>query len=165
MPAEFLTPEQARRYGRYNGDPAPAQLAKYFFLDDNDRAEISSHRGAHNRLGYAIQLCTVRFLGTFLPEPTDIPWIVVKHLAEQLEIPDAICLGQYRERLTTHHTHAREIRERHGYRDFAEEPEHWRLVRWLYTRAWLSAERPMASLRKSNCLDLKTIWVDRIYDL
>jgi len=71
----------------------------------------------------------------------------------------------YRERLATHHTHAREIRERHGYRDFAEEPEHWRLVRWLYTRAWLSAERPMASLRKSNCLDLKTIWVDRIYDL
>lgn len=123
MPAEFLTPEQARRYGRYNGDPAPAQLAKYFFLDDNDRAEIASHRGTHNRLGYAIQLCTVRFLGTFLPEPTDIPSIVVKHLAEQLEIPDANCLGQYRERLATHHTHACEIRERHGYRDFAEQPE------------------------------------------
>jgi hypothetical protein len=126
----------------YNGDPAPAQLAKYFFLDDNDRAEIASHRGTHNRLGYAIQLCTVRFLGTFLPEPTDVPSIVVKHLAEQWEIPDANCLGQYRERLATHHTHAREIRERHSYRDFAEEPEHWRLVRWLYTRAWLSAERP-----------------------
>jgi hypothetical protein len=142
MPVDFLTSEQARRYGRYNGDPASAQLAKHFFLDDRDRAEISSHRGTHNRLGYAIQLCTVRFLGTFLPDPTDVPRIVVKHLAEQLEIADLNCLAQYRDRFATHPAHAREIRERHGYRDFAE-PAHWRLVRWLYTRAWFSAERPI----------------------
>ena len=63
------------------------------------------------------------------------------------------CLGQYRERRATHHTHAREIRERHGYRDFAEEPEHWRLVRWLYTRAWLGAERPIGMCCNSARLD------------
>jgi glutamate formiminotransferase len=129
MPVNFLTPEQARRYGRYNGDPAPAQLAKYFFLDDRDRIEIAAHRGAHNRLGYAVQLCTVCFLGTFLPDPTDVPRMVVKHLATQLEIPDPGCLNQYRERFPTHHVHAQEIRERHGYYNFED---HWQLVRWLY---------------------------------
>jgi TnpA family transposase len=106
MPVDFLTSEQARRYGRYHGDPAPAQLAKCFFLDDRDRAEIASHRGVHNRLGYAVQLCTVRFLGTFLPDPTAVPRIVVKHLAEQLQIPDLNCLAQYRKRSATHPAHA-----------------------------------------------------------
>jgi TnpA family transposase len=141
MPVNFLTPAQARRYGRYNGDPEPAQLAKYFFLDDKDRTEIDAHRGVHNRLGYAAQLCTVRFLGTFLPDPTDVPHVIVKHLATQLNIPDPNCLDQYRERLPTHRVHAQEIRRRHGYRDFEDQPEHWRLLRWLYTRAWLSGER------------------------
>jgi hypothetical protein len=99
-----------------------------------------------------------------LPEPTGIPWIAVKHLAEQLEIPDVNCLGQYRERLATHHAHAREIRERHGYRDFAEEPEHGRLVRWFYTRAWLSAERPIVlfDLATARMTERRILFIARL---
>ena len=99
--------------------------------------------GDYNRLGYALQLCTVRFLGTFLADPTAVPRVVIAHLAKQLDIAEPSCLLHYRERPVTRHEHAAEIQRRHNYRDSHEQPQHFHLVCWLYTRAWVSAERSM----------------------
>jgi Domain of unknown function (DUF4158) len=35
-----------------------------------------------------VQLCTLKFLGTFLTDPSQIPEIAVKHIADQLGITD-----------------------------------------------------------------------------
>lgn len=47
----FLTDEQSAAYGRFVGDPAQAELERFFLLDDADLAIVAKHRGDHNRLG------------------------------------------------------------------------------------------------------------------
>lgn len=142
MPVRFLTAEQQRRYGRYESEPTSAQLDRFFHLDDADRELVNARRGSQNRLGFALQLGTVRFLGTFLANPIEVPSGVVIYMAQQLGITEVSCLSAYRERAPTHREHAGLIQRHYGYRDFSHQPGHWRFMRWLYGRAWLSTEGP-----------------------
>ncbi len=151
MPVDLLPEEYRSHYGRFAGEPSPEQLARYFHLDDADRGVVDKHRGEFSRLGFAVQLGTVRFLGTFLADPAQVPSGVVSYMAGQLGIQPSCFLDYQDEQLRWRH--AREIRALYGYRDFGEPLESFRLVRWLYTRAWLSSERP------SMLVDLATAWL------
>ncbi len=51
-------------------------------------------------------------------------------------------LALYLTRSATCREHAGQIQKRLGYQDFHIPAEYFRMVRWLYTRAWRSAERP-----------------------
>jgi len=77
---------------------------------------VSRRRGDHNRLGFALQLCTVRFLSTFLTNPTDVPTGAVTYVATQLSIANSECLARYLEREDTRWEHAFEIQQHYGYR-------------------------------------------------
>jgi len=69
VPVELLTDAQAAAFGRFTGAPSQAELERFFFLDDADLERVALRRGAHNRLGFSVQLATVRYLGTFLADP------------------------------------------------------------------------------------------------
>jgi len=99
-------------------------------------------RGEHNRLGFAVQLGTVRFLGTFLPDPVDVPWAVAAHLAGQLGIADPGVLKAYAARDGTNRLHAGQIQQAYGYRDFTGPQAQHDLVGWLQARVRLATERP-----------------------
>jgi len=141
MPVDFLTAEQQRRYGRYAGEPSPAQLERYFHLSDKDRGFIARCRHDHTRLGFAVQLGTVRFLGTFLANIDEVPRGVVAYLARQLGIADTSGLERYAAG-EMRRDHIADIRCHYGYRDFHEGTEAAALYRWLANRTWVSAERP-----------------------
>ena len=152
MPVSFLTAEQERRYGRYAGEPSTDQLARHFHLDDADRELATAKRWDYMRLGFAVQLGTVRFLGTFLDDPVDVPAGVASDLARQLGIPDLGCLALYREG-RARWQHAREIRAGFGYREFTDPFVHFRLTRWLYALCWTGTDRP------SVLFDRATVWL------
>ena len=61
MPVDFLSAEKQARYGRYSGEPTPADVARSFYLGDRDRDLIAVRRGDHHTLGFSLQLCTVRY--------------------------------------------------------------------------------------------------------
>lgn len=65
MPVQFLSDEQARRYGSFHGDPSAEQLSRFFSFGPEEQEDINRHRDDRARLGYAVQLGCVRFLGCF----------------------------------------------------------------------------------------------------
>lgn len=78
---------------------------------------FTSDAGGHNRLGFAVQLCYLRYPGYALPADKTPPAGLLSHVASQLRI-DPLAWAEYARRDETRREHALELQTAFGYRPF-----------------------------------------------
>jgi hypothetical protein len=91
-------------------------------------------------LGFALQLTTVRWLGTFLSDPTDVPDAVLGYLARQLDVAEPAVVGRYLDRRSTRFEHAEEIKASEGLEEFAVVAGEFE--EWVADRAFITGDGP-----------------------
>lgn len=151
MPVSFLTEDQRRNYGRYTSPPSSQDLARYFHLDDADRGLIAKMRGNPNKLRYAVQLGTVRYLGTFLEAPMEVPEQVLQTLAKQLQVEPIDCTSLWSTiSLRRIQKQSEEIRKVFGYVEFTDSVVAFLLSRWLFALCWTGTDRPSVLFERAT---------------
>lgn len=94
-----------------------ASMLRHYILADDDLEIIRARRRPHNRLGFALQLCALRYPGRLLAPGEVIPLEVTRFLAEQLGMKPEDLTG-YASREETRHEHLATLREFYGYKMF-----------------------------------------------
>ena len=111
-------------------------LLHHYTLADDDIEYILTRRRAHNRFGFALQLCALRFPGRLLAPNEVIPQEISRFLAAQLGLKPDDLMG-YASREETRHEHLAALRKIYGYKMFTA-----RRARDL--KAWLRDEAETA---------------------
>jgi hypothetical protein len=90
-----VTNKEVLAYAGFQEVPSAEDLSRCFFLDDQDLSQIARKRGDPNRLGFALQLGTLRYVGLILSDPTDVPPAVIDYVAAEVDAKDPSCVKQY----------------------------------------------------------------------
>ena len=117
-----------------------ATLLRHYILADDDIENILTRRRAHNRFGFALQLCALRFPGRLLATGEIIPQEISRFIAAQLGLKPDDLMG-YAVREETRHEHLAALRKTYGYKMFSG-----RRARDL--KSWLEDEAEIAHSNK-----------------
>ena len=108
MASSFLSSAERERWQCFPETIPQDDLAGHFFLSEADVREVHHQREPSNRLGYALQVCMLRYLGFVPTDFTTTPEVVVRFVADQLAIAPQV-LAQYANR-RTQSAHRRSVR-------------------------------------------------------
>lgn len=131
-------------------------LIRHFTLDPADRLECELRRRPQNKLGFAVQLCTMRQTGRLLWDNEQPPAAVINYLADQLGI-DARLYAFYAHRVQTRFDHSRSLMAYLGLRTASRDDRRAALVAAIDAAANGDHGLPIATaaiaeFRKRNAL-------------
>jgi len=147
MPVGFLRPTAREAYNTFPETVEEGDLIAYFLLTPDDLVEIQYGGTDAQRLGFALLLCSLRYLGFFPVDIQNAPTNVVGYLAKQLG-SDAAALSDYGVRPQTQREHQRHIMTYLGFHSMSSDDER-HLLTWLSQRA-LENERPSTLLQQAS---------------
>src|SRR5438045_9143603 len=98
MPGRFLTDAERERLTRFPTEVPPEDLLNAFTLSPKDITRVLLHRGQPNYLGFAFQICALRYLG-FAPDdlftpPSSVAKYLARHLGPATAAGTAYCPSQ-----------------------------------------------------------------------
>ena len=104
-------------------------LAQHYTLNNEDKAVIVRRRRPQNRLGFALQLCALRYPGRILEPGEIIPEDVLRFIGGQIGL-DPVDAERYSERRMTRYNHPTTLAETFGFKHVTQ-PTRVDLIDWL----------------------------------
>ena len=114
---------------------AKDELIRLFTFNDADLSRIRQHRGAANRLGFAVQLCYMRYPGIALTADAEPEAPLLRLVADQLKLPGDIW-NDYGQRAETRREHLLELQSAYGFQSFTTLSHYRAAVHSLDDLAW-----------------------------
>ncbi len=157
MANKVLSDDELEQLSSWPAEVARSDLVAYFTLSVEDRRWVRSHRGAVERIGLAVQLGGLAFLGFVPDDLTGTPGEVVAWVAGQVSVA-AATFNRYATGVDgrTRRRHLAAVVERAGWRVCG--PGEWKVLGdWLTVRA-LEHDTPSVLFRQA----LNQLRADRV---
>jgi hypothetical protein len=148
MPSRSLSDTEIERLTTWPAEVARSDVVAFFTLNLDDLRWVRSHRGAANRLGLAVQLCALAFLGFIPDDLSATPSGVVTRLADRVGVASS-ALDRYGDTVIgrVRREHVAWVIDRAGWRTCGR-GEWKRLGDWLVERA-LEHDTPSVLLHQA----------------
>lgn len=126
MPLEFLTQAERQRYQQLPTVIAERDLRQHFHLSETDLVFVTTFRGSTSRLGVALHLALLRYLG-YLPDAwvVHVPAELRAFVAGQLSDGALVALADYGSREATRTAHLQAVLKHLGWNKWTPMEQGW----------------------------------------